>query len=82
MQLKDLTKPISDLTDEELMERLRTMRHSRTAIRPAAKAHAKRAAKKGAQGRMSKVDKLLVGLSREEIIQLLQGETSDGSATG
>lgn len=80
MQLKDLVKPISDMSDEELMERLRTIRHNRTAARPAAKAHAKRAAKKGAVTRISKVDKLLEGLSREEILKLL-GET-DGSANG
>lgn len=79
MQLKDLVKPINEMTDEELMERLRSIRHNRATIRPAAQAHAKRAAKKGAQTRISTVDKLLQGLSREEIIKLL-GDTDNGSS--
>lgn len=79
MQLKDLVKPISEMSDDELMERLRTIRHNRVTVRPAAKAHAKREASKGAVTRMKKVDKLLEGLSREEIIKLL-GET-DGNGT-
>lgn len=78
MQLKDLVKPISDMTDEELQERLRVIRHNRTTARPAAKAHAKRAVKKGAQTRINKVDKMLEGLSREQILQLL-GEMENGS---
>lgn len=71
MQLKDLIKPIDQMTDDELMERLRTIRHNRTSSRPAAKAHAKRAAKKGSQGRVAKVEALLEGLSREELLKLL-----------
>lgn len=80
MQLKDLVKPIDQMTDEELAERLRTIRHNRTTARPAAKAHAKKAAKKGAQTRINKVEKLLEGLSREELIALL-GE-NNGSTNG
>lgn len=77
MQLTDLIKPMDQMTDEELMERLRQIRHNRTTARPAAKAHAKRAAKKGAQGRMSKVESLLDGLTdeqRAELIRELGGE--------
>lgn len=66
MQLADLVKPIEDCTDEELLERLRHIRNNRNAVRPAAKAHAKRAAKKGQLGRMSTVEKLLAGMSPEE----------------
>lgn len=66
MQLADLVKPINQMTDEELLERLRVVRNNRTTVRPAAKAHAKRAAKKGQQGRMSAVEKLLAGMSPEE----------------
>lgn len=66
MQLTDLVKPIEQCTDEELLERLRTIRNNRNTIRPAAKAHAKREARKGQQGRMSAVEKLLAGMSPEE----------------
>lgn len=71
MQLTDLVKPLDQCSDEELLERLRTIRHNRNTVRPAAKNHAKRAAKKGQQGRLSKVENLLSGLSEEERLQLL-----------
>lgn len=77
MQLLDLVKPIEQCTDEELLERLRTIRHNRNTVRPAAKAHAKRAAKKGAQTRMSAVEKLLAGMSEEER-QALIAELGEG----
>lgn len=79
MQLKDLVKPIDQMSDDELMEKLRTMRHNRTTARPAAKAHAKREAKKGAQTRINKVEDLLKGMTREDLIKLL-GETGNGTA--
>lgn len=80
MQLQDLVKPIEQMTDEELMEQLRTVRHNRTVVRAGAKVRAKKEAKKGSQGRMSKVASLLEGLSREELIALLgeDNEQSDG----
>lgn len=77
MQLQDLVKPIDQQTDEELMERLRQIRHNRTAVKPAAKDHAKRAAKKGAQTRINKVEDLLKGMSREEILALLGDEDNE-----
>lgn len=79
MQLKDLVKPLDQMSDEELMERLRVIRSNRVSIRPAAKAHAKRATKKGAAGRMNKVKDLLGGLSREELIALLGEDNADES---
>ena len=71
MQLNDLVKPMEDMTDEELLERLRTIRHNRNTVRPAAKSHAKRAAKKGQQARVSKVENILASLSDEQRQQLL-----------
>jgi hypothetical protein len=71
MQLADLVKPLDQCTDEELLERLRTIRNNRTSVRPAAKAHAKRAERKGLQTRVSKVENLIAGLSPEAIQQLL-----------
>lgn len=71
MQLADLVKPIDQQTDEELLERLREIRNNRNTVRPAAKAHAKRAAKKGQQGRVKKVEDLLEGLTPEQIAELL-----------
>ncbi len=71
MQLTDLVKPIEDCTDEELLERLRKIRHNRNTVRPAAKTHAKKEAKRGQQGRMNKVEKLLEGLTEEQRKQLI-----------
>ena len=71
MQIEDLVKPIDQLSDEELMERLRTVRHNRTTVRPAAASRAKRSAKKGAQTRVSKVESLLDGLTEAQKQQLL-----------
>ena len=53
------------------MERLREIRNNRNTVRPAAKSHAKRAAEKGQQGRIKKVENLLEGLTPEQIEQLL-----------
>ena len=76
MQMQDLVKPISQCTDEELLIRIRTIRANRTTIRPAAKTHAKKAAKKGQQGRMSVVEKMMASMSeadRQAFIAELEG---------
>lgn len=71
MQLEHLVKPLDQMSDDELMELLRQKRHNRTVARPAGKARAKRAERKGQQGRVSKVENLLAGLSEEQKRQLL-----------
>lgn len=71
MQLENLFKPIGDLTDEELKQRLQEIRHNRETVRPAAKAHAKRTESKGKTARFNKVESLLAGMSPEDIRQLL-----------
>jgi hypothetical protein len=81
MQLHDLVKPMEEMTDEELMERLRVVRNNRTTVRPAAQARAKKAAKVGGQARINKVESLLKGMSREELLKLLQEGESDGAVT-
>lgn len=71
MQLKDLVKPLSEMSDDELMTLLREKRHNRTVARPAGKARAAREVKKGLQGRVSKVENLLAGLTDAQKAQLL-----------
>ena len=71
MQLKDLVKPISSMTDEELMERLREIRHRRSVERPAARARVERAEKKETNKKLGALDKMLAGLSDAERQQLL-----------
>lgn len=78
MQLKDLVKPISEMSDEELLEHLRQVKQRRTIERPAHRAHVERAEKKTARAKSKKVDIVLGKLSDEErqklIDQLQQGE--------
>jgi hypothetical protein len=73
MQMQDLIKPLDQLTDEELQERIREIRHSRTVTRPAAQKHKEKAVKVKAKKETSKVDALLKNLSPEQIQQLLLG---------
>jgi len=71
MQITDLITTLPNLSDEQLMELLRERRHNRTTIRPAGKARAKRVERKGLQGRVSKVENLLAGLTADQKAQLL-----------
>lgn len=71
MQLQHLFKPLNDLTDEELKSRLQEIRHNRETVRPAAKAHAKKAANKGRVAKVNKAQGLLAGLSKEQVQALL-----------
>lgn len=84
VQLKDITKPIDQMTDDELMTRLRTVRHSRETIRPAARKHIERAETKATRVKMSAMDKVLEGMSdsdREELLKQLK-EQEAGSEQG
>lgn len=76
MQLKDLVKPISECTDEELQERLRTIRHTRTTVRPAAAKHIERAETRTSRKKVSAIEKLLDAMSpaeRAEFVKQLEG---------
>lgn len=72
MQLSDLTKSISQLTDEELLERLRTVRHNRSVVRPAARKHVERAEKRETRTKVASTDKLLQQLTPEQMAILIK----------
>lgn len=80
MQLKDLVTPIDQQTDDELLARLREIRHRREVIRPAARKHIERAETKAARKTVAETEKLLANLSeaeREELMKkLLEQEIS------
>lgn len=79
MQLKDLVKPIDQMNDEELLERLRHIRHRRTVERPVAKAKEAKEQKRASRGRMSALDKALEALSPEDRATLMKSlEDADG----
>lgn len=71
MQIKDLVKPIEDMSDDELLLQLRKTRANRMTIRPAAKAREKREVKKGAVGRISAAEKILAGMTPAQRKQLM-----------
>lgn len=77
MQLLNLIKPLDEMTDDELRARLQTIRNNRVTTRPAAKAHAKKAAKKTSRAKVTKNEKLIEGLTEQQklaLIAQLQGE--------
>lgn len=80
MQLQNLFKPLAELTDDELKVRLQEIRHNREVVRPAKKAHEKRASNKGRVSKINKASGLLAGLSAEQLKQLLMefGEDHNG----
>lgn len=72
MQLLDLVKPIDQMTDDELKESLKALRHRRTVERPALAKHKAKAEKKEAAPKVAKVKNLLAGLSPEDMATLLK----------
>lgn len=72
MQLSDLVKPIDQMSDDELKESLKALRHRRTTERPALAKHKAKAEKKEAAPKMTKVKNLLAGLSPDEMAKLLK----------
>jgi len=72
VQLKDLVRPIDQMTDDELRERLREIRHRRTVVRPAHQKKKAAPAKKAAKAKVSKVDAMLKSMTPEQIQQLLK----------
>ena len=78
MQLKDLIKDISRMTDAELQEHVRGMRHNKYVARPAAAKRRSDERKKVVRKTTSAIDKMVGTLTpaqREELIrQLTQGE--------
>lgn len=72
MKIHDLVKPIDQMTTEELLERVRSMRHRREVARPVAKAKAERAEKKAVRSAGKKLDKTLEAMTDEEKLALIQ----------
>lgn len=71
MQIHDLVKPIDQMTDDELLERVRQLRHNRETLRPAARKIVERAVKKTVKAKVSKVAGLLDNLTEEQRLELI-----------
>lgn len=77
MQTPELIKTLDQMTDDELLERLRTVRHNREVARPVAKKKADVAEKKTSRKRVTDLDKLLAGMTEEERQQLINSLSED-----
>ena len=77
MQIHNLVKTIDQMSDDELLERIREMRHRRETLRPAARARVERVEKKTSRVRVNKTADLVDKTSEEErlkLIALLSGD--------
>lgn len=77
MQTPELIKTLDQMTDDELLERLRTVRHNREVARPVATKKAATAEKKTSRKRVTDLDKLLAGMTEEERQQLINSLSED-----
>lgn len=71
MQLDDLVKPLRELSSEELEKRLFDLRHRREQSGASRKTREKKQARKDTTKSVGSVEKLLDGLSPEELAALL-----------
>ena len=80
MQLLNLVKTLEQMTEDELLEHVRKMRHNRSVIRPAARRHSERAETKATQkvskkarNTLEAVMKQLSDAERDALIRQLEG---------
>lgn len=71
MQLDDITKSLKDIPTEELEKRLFELRHRREQSGASRKNKEKKQARKNTTKSVSSLEKLLEGLSPEELAALL-----------
>lgn len=72
MQLDGLVKHIEQQTDDELRERLYALRHRRETEKPKQRKIVEKAAKKETRKKVSAAEKLLEGLSPEQLEILMK----------
>lgn len=88
MKLGDIVKTLDEMSEDELQERLRAIRHRRTVERPVAKAREAKIEKRESRGRMTDLDRMLSKLKPEERQALIDSleigneQTSEGSGQG
>ena len=75
--LDDLITPISSQTDEELMERLRSVRARREVIRPAAIKRQEKAARPARRAATKRVEGLIGQLTPEQRAELIKQLEAD-----
>ena len=78
MKLQDITKDLSRMTDDELREHVKYIRHNKYVAKPAKAKRTQEFENKETRKKVSTIDKLLANMSDDEKAQLLlsleQGE--------
>lgn len=77
MKLTDLIKDVGQMTEEELLEHVRQMRHNKYVAKPAKQKHIADVEKKETNKGLRSVSSLLAGMTEEqkaELIKQLGGE--------
>ena len=72
MQLNDITKHISNMTEEELLEHIRYIRHNKYKAKPAVAKRIQDVEKKTVKHRTSAVNRLINGMSDTDRLELLK----------
>lgn len=72
MKLSDLIKDIRTMSEEELREHVRAIRHSKYVVKPKQQAKVKKEAKRTGNKAASKFDKLLAGMTEEQRAALIK----------
>ena len=72
MQTHQLVKTIDSMSDDELLERLRIVRHSREVARPVAARKTALAEKKTSRKKVNALDKVVNLMSDEERLKLIE----------
>lgn len=72
MRLTDLTKNLSTMSDQELVEHVRTIRENKYTIKPAVQKRKADVVKKEKNTGVRSLDKMIAGMSPQQIADLLK----------
>ena len=72
MRLSNLVPDVSNMSDDELREHVRGIRHNKFIVKPAAQKHKEKPQKQERKSARLNINKMLSGLSKEQIAALIQ----------
>lgn len=83
MRMSDIAKPITQMSDEELLDRVRSLRREKFEVRPAKQRRVEAPAKREVKATKLKINKTLQGMSLEELEALqrtILGEDNEATS--
>lgn len=72
MRLHDIVPDVQKMSDDELREHVRGIRHNKFIARPAMQKHKEKPQKQERKSARLNINKMLAGMSQDEIAQLIQ----------